>query len=83
MKYGKMTKQEFLDKETDTNQEWITQTMLVNLTKTEIAIIRRAMDKVYNTAYKSWAREMPFEEMREAILDAEEFNKNPKGEMAD
>lgn len=80
MKHNKMTKQEFLDQETKTNEEWVTQTVLVNLSKTDIAQIRRCLDKLYNTAYKSWARSMPFEEILSCVLDAEELNKYPNGE---
>lgn len=73
-----MTKQDWLDKETENNQEWVTQQMLINMSKTELAQIKRAINRIHQVAYKSWAKTLPLNEISEAVSIAEEVARTEK-----
>lgn len=63
--------QKFLDKETETNEEWIAQRILTSISKTEIKQIKRSLKKLHDVCYKSWAREMSLDTFLVQIIFSE------------
>lgn len=76
----KTAKQEFLDKETTTNEDWVTQVLLTTTSKKKVAEIGRALRHIHTVAYKSWARDLPLEKVLEAVEKAFKLMQSEKAE---
>lgn len=69
-KLAQMTKQEILDIETPTAEEWITQQLITGLNKTQLINAERSVMQMYQKAYKTAARELPFSVIVNALITA-------------
>lgn len=70
-----MKKQEYLDLPTEeiTNEIWATQMMINVMNKTQLKNALHHMKQVYDAAYKTWARDLPFATMLECVAYAEKM----------
>lgn len=66
----KSQKQEFLDRNVEKGKDWIIQQMLIGMNKTQMTNALRSVNQIYTVVYKSWAREMPFQEIMDALAIA-------------
>jgi len=64
-----------VEKNTETNQEWVAQMMLTNLKPRERHQITWALKKLHETIYKSWARDMSLNELLEAVELMQPYDK--------
>lgn len=80
---AKTAKQEFLDKENKSNEEWIIEQILVQMTRTGIAKLGRSLKELSKIAYKSSAKEIPFEKMLECVEKAYKLAMSEKEANAD
>lgn len=68
-------KQQFLDQETTSNEVHATQTILTQMSKTEISDIRRKLERITKVLFKSWARGLTLDTIIGCFIAAEELNK--------
>lgn len=71
-----MTKQEFLDQESNTPETWATQQLLTTISKTKISQIRRVISELHHTLYKSTARNISLDKLLGILTLAEQLEKN-------
>lgn len=78
----KSQKQSFLDQNASTTDVWLTQQVLIRMSKTRIAQVRRVLAEINNIAYTTPSKQLPFEIVNgcfiaaEAILTADENGNN-------
>lgn len=68
----------FLDKQTETNQEWAAKMMLDNLKPAERHMIGSALRKLDKLLYKSWAKDLCLTELIEAVEMTRAFEPKDK-----
>lgn len=70
-----MTREEFLKQEPDSNIEAVAQWMLQDFNEDEFKALRATFDKLNNTLFKSWAREMTYVELCKCLSLIETLEK--------
>lgn len=65
-----MTKEEFLETIPENNSEWVSQQLLLNCNESEIWAFQETFKDLQKVLFKSWAKQMPFDELQEAIARA-------------
>ena len=68
-----MTKQEVLDIENPTTKQWTLQQLLVSMSRTELAAVRRITNRLMSIAYKTSAKEQQMEEFHQLVGEALEI----------
>lgn len=65
-----MNKQQLLDIDNPTPQEWAAQQLLVRMSPTRLKEVDRVIREVYKTLYKTFAREMSVDDLSLVIQAA-------------
>lgn len=62
-----MTKNEFLNKPCESNEQWVAQQILEHFPGKSLETLKSYFKKLDEAIYKSWAKDMTFNEIKQAI----------------
>lgn len=65
-----MNKEEYLQQPCESNEDFVTQQLLMNCDTAQIWAIQQTFAELEKVIYKSWAKEMSFNELKYAIAKA-------------
>jgi len=66
----KSKREEFLEQPIESNIEFCTSQILLGLSEKQIVELHKAINDLDVLLYKSWAKDMPFRDIRVALKDA-------------
>lgn len=75
-----MNKQQLLDKENAQGKEWAAQQLLTRMSMTRLEAVRRVIGEITTLLYKTSARQMPYQDVADAVDLATKLS---KGEVVD
>lgn len=70
-----MNKSDFLTKIPESNSEWATQQFLNTFDKKKLNVFLTCLKELDDCLFKSWAKDLTFTEIKEALEYAVELNK--------
>lgn len=70
------TKQQFLNSIPDSNVDWAAQQILKEFSRAEFIDLSVSFDRLELALFKSWAKDMSFAELNEAIKIATPFSRS-------